>query len=80
MSFNSSSWRGMSLPPSLIRTRMDSNLRRSLTDVSTVSSVLAPKHPEPFLSIPAQVLVQDNCRVHCGMVRKENKFNKCKFS
>ncbi|XP_031563035.1 SH3 domain-binding protein 2-like [Actinia tenebrosa] len=77
MSINSSSWRGSSLPPFHPRNRMDSNLSenrgRSLTDVS---SVLAPKYPEPFLSIPAQVLVQDNCRVHCGMVRKENRFNK----
>ncbi|KAK3751365.1 hypothetical protein QZH41_009309 [Actinostola sp. cb2023] len=43
---------------------------------AAVSMTTAPKHPEPYLSIPAQVLVQDNCRVHCGMVRKENKLKK----
>ena len=39
----------------------------------------APHIPEPFQSISAQQLVQENCR-HCGMIRKESgRVRMCKY-
>ncbi|XP_032222076.2 SH3 domain-binding protein 2 isoform X2 [Nematostella vectensis] len=69
---NGPTWRTCSMPTSRHNEcSVPGNRIRSRTD----TNITAPKHPEPYMSIPAQSLVQDECHIHCGTVRKENKYN-----
>ena len=64
------------VPTSRISGKVVEDHKRSVSEL-----VVSPHIPEPFASISAQQLLQENCR-HCGWIRKEGgnlKFCKCFF-